>query len=139
MLKLEHIDLTWLNPEETILLVEFHPNWTWDEYFKIVEWILEKVDQTGKPVRIISVDAYRRMVSPRGDFFARARALFPRMLKSGCSAVYVNPSSITKTLISVYSKLSPETNKAIRVANTLEEAKQIALSQPEKNDDQQSG
>ncbi len=138
MLELDHIDLKWLNPEETVLLVEYHPNWTWDEYFKIVEWILEKVEQTGKPVQFISVDTYRRMASPRGDFFVRARTLFPRMLKSGCSVVYVSPSSITKTLISVYSKLSPETSKAIRLANSLDEAKQMVFSKVPDNDDPKS-
>ena len=123
MERLTHFKMSWDDPAQTILLLEYMPNWTWDQYFEGVRWILLQSIDRRIAIHVVSINNYRTTAFPRGDFFGPAREYFPRLVKNGCTVTYIRPTAAIRALIAIYTRISPDAAAFVSIADSVEEAR----------------
>ncbi len=123
-----HATLTWDDPEETIIIINYAQHWTWDSYFNGVKWIVEQSTTRNVAINVITVNNFGSPSLPRGDFFTRARDLFPKLIKNGCTVTYVRPSPAVRALIAIFVRLVPSAAKHVSTAASIEEAREWILA-----------
>ncbi len=124
MAAFSHATLTWDDPDETILIITYAQHWSWDAYFNGVKWIVEQSTARNVAINVITVNNYGSPSLPRGDFFTRARDLFPKLIKNGCTVTYVRPSPAVRALIAIFVRLVPIAGEHVSTAANIEEARE---------------
>jgi hypothetical protein len=65
------IELFWDNDEQTILLCEFHPGWTWDDMYETLATIKKVTDRASYEIAAI-VDVHEGVGIPGGSLLSRS-------------------------------------------------------------------
>ncbi|GAB4477144.1 MAG: hypothetical protein Kow00124_20050 [Anaerolineae bacterium] len=134
------IIVSWANDARTIILEEYGPSWTWEEFLGISAQEHQMMDQVGHRVDIIA-DA-RNTSLPE-----RALELFPEIVRQAATSshpnaglyVVVGASRLIRTFITLYTRIYPEHGSSIRLVESIEEAYRIIVGSRSASGPEQGG
>jgi hypothetical protein len=123
------IELYWDNDEQTILLCEFHPGWTWDEMYKTLETVKKITDRTSYEIAAI-IDVHEGVGIPGGNLLSRSNFDHAkRMLSMGEGGtgpiVIVGANPMIKAAHDAFRMVDRKATSNIAFAKTLDEARVI--------------
>jgi len=118
------VDMTWDDPQQTIMLCKSHGKWTWDEYHATLSQIVEHFKQVTYRVDLVitrKADASMPSGSPM-PHFQRAMRIMPEHVGL---VVLVNTGGFARALVSMFSKLfAAKSTPRLIVVGSLEEARE---------------
>ncbi|MCC6894907.1 MAG: hypothetical protein IT321_18955 [Anaerolineae bacterium] len=128
------VQISWFDPEQTIICTEYSGAWTWDDFHTTLEAAIAMMQSVDYRVDLI-VAPHRNAVMPKGSFephFKRAIQLMPPNF--GIQAI-VSHSILSRTVASIFLKISKNSafhNRLFFVTN-MDEAHQLILKERQRS------
>lgn len=123
------IDLYWDNDEQTVLLCEFHPGWTWDEMYKILDAVKKITDNATYEIAAI-IDIQAGVGIPGGSLFNRETLNHAKkMLQMGEGGtgpvVVVGANPLIRMAYEALKRIDKNVGSSVYLVKTLDEAHEI--------------
>ncbi len=120
------ITVSWADDARTIILEEYGPSWTWEEFLGVSAQEHHMMDQVEHRVDIIA-DARSTSLPDR------ALEMFPEIVRQAATSghpnaglyVVVGASRLIRTFITLYSRIYPEHGSNIKLVESMEEAYRV--------------
>jgi hypothetical protein len=123
------IELFWDDEEQTVMLVEFNGQWTWEELQKVLAASRRLSEERGRILGAI-IDVRNRSFVPGGTIFSREAlkqfGQIREMASGGRGPVVIlGMNGLIKTILDTVKSLDKNTAKDVHFADTMPEAQQI--------------
>src|SRR5215510_13590412 len=116
------VQVSWDNPEKTVLLYELEGRWTWDEFHAAVADAFAMTASVPHTVDTIS-HFHRGTPLPANAMFHFRRVMLAAPPNRGINVI-VGGSSLVRTMASLFSKAHRLLGRRLLVCATLEEARE---------------
>ena len=125
------IDLFWDNDEQTVFLVEFNSNWTWDDLNAVLKTTSRISKEHGQVMGAI-LDLRKGLSLPGGSIFNRdGLNQFKELLKMSNGGqengpvVIVGMSGMIQTIFDTVTKMDQKAAQRVHFASTMSEARDV--------------
>jgi len=125
------IDLFWDNDEQTIFLVEFNGNWTWDDLNAVLK-TTTRISKERNQLMGAILDVRKGLNIPGGSIFNRdAMNQFKELIAMSNSGqengpvVIVGMSGMIKTIFDTVTKMDKQATQSVHFASTMTEARAV--------------
>ncbi|MFN8373769.1 MAG: hypothetical protein U0694_12955 [Anaerolineae bacterium] len=118
-----NVHVSWDDAEQTIIRYDFDGNWTWDEFHAAAHEAYAMTRSVEHRVHTISYFRPGAMIPP--DALVQFRLAMSNAPANRGVTVIVGGSRFTRTLVEVFSKINRTLGERLKLAHSLEEARQI--------------
>jgi hypothetical protein len=113
------INITWDNPEKTIIYINFEGDWDWAAYDAAINELHSKIREVNHTVDILSYMPPGKTLPP-GAPLNHLRRAFQQQPANGGYSVFIGGTTFGDAIVSVFSKMNRSVAEKIKVAETLE-------------------
>jgi hypothetical protein len=116
-----HITLKWLDENESIILIDAHKGWTWEEMFNVVMQAREWIEH--KSHTVDSIYNFNNTPVPLNTSLLAQITHFTRKIPANSGKIYVVEAvAFGIKIVEIFVKIAPVWSGKIGIAKTLDEA-----------------
>jgi hypothetical protein len=113
------INITWDNPEKTVLYINFEGDWDWAAYDAAIDALHNKIREVDHVVDVLSYMPPGKTLPP-GPPLNHLRRAFQQQPTNAGFSVFIGGTTFGDAIVAVFSKMNKSIGEKIKVAETLE-------------------
>jgi hypothetical protein len=121
------VELSWLDSDERVMVVQFVGDWTWDDVYRAANQGAEWTQS--KPHTVYHIIDFTRSNPPPNQGFSLVRNLLSSLPANAGASYFVGTDRFIEVLIHTYTKAYPEHAQYMQPASSYEHALELIREQ----------